>query len=185
MISIDEGRSRSDQPLSDISPKFAKMQVQVTPDGSITDLRPAKTPITIRHSLTHTAGSGYSIIQKGPIKVAYEQDGIVPGQITRLPLPGMQQPADMPRSLAAFADRSADSPLVYEPGTQWSYSVALDSSGRVIEVVSGQPFDRFSHDRIFGPTGMDSSWFQVPKSEVGRSTSNYGVLGGFVVALDP
>jgi CubicO group peptidase (beta-lactamase class C family) len=60
-----------------------------------------------------------------------------------------------------------------------------DLLGRVIEVVSGQPFDRFLHDRIFGPTGMDSSWFQVPKSEVGRLTSNYGVLGGFVVPLDP
>ncbi|MBF5089678.1 beta-lactamase family protein [Novosphingobium sp. NBM11] len=185
MILIDEGRLRLDQPLSDVLPKFAKMQVQVTPDGSITDLRPAKTPITIRHLLTHTAGLGYSIIQKGPIKAAYEQAGIVPGQITRLPLPGMQQPADMPRSLAEFADRLADLPLVYEPGTQWSYSVALDLLGRVIEVVSGQPFDRFLHDRIFGPTGMDSSWFQVPKSEVGRLTSNYGVLGGFVVPLDP
>jgi CubicO group peptidase (beta-lactamase class C family) len=54
----------------------------------------------------------------------------------------------------------------------------------VIEVVSGQP-STASCTIIFGPTGMDSSWFQVPKSEVGRLTSNYGVLGGFVVPLDP
>ena len=65
MMLIDEGKLGLDQPLADILPKFAKMQVQVTPDGSITDLRPAKTAITIRHLLTHTAGLGYTIIQRG------------------------------------------------------------------------------------------------------------------------
>jgi CubicO group peptidase (beta-lactamase class C family) len=117
MILIDEGRLRLDQPVSDVLPKFAKMQVQVTPDGSITDLRPAKTPITIRHLLTHTAGLGYSIIQKGPIKAAYEQAGIVPGQITRLPLPGMQQPPTCPAALPSSRTVWPILPLVYEPGT--------------------------------------------------------------------
>jgi CubicO group peptidase (beta-lactamase class C family) len=54
MMLIDEGKLGLDQPLDDILPAYAKMQVQVTPDGSITDLRPAKTRITIRHcSPTH------------------------------------------------------------------------------------------------------------------------------------
>ena len=62
----------SDVALADILPKFADMQVQVTPDGSITDLRPAKEPITIRNLVTHTSGLGYTIIQRGPIKEAME-----------------------------------------------------------------------------------------------------------------
>ena len=91
MMLIDEGKLRLDQPLSDILPKFAKMQVQVTPDGSITDLRPAKSAITIRHLLTHTAGLGYTIVQKGPIKKAYEDAGLVPGLVTKLPIPGLSR----------------------------------------------------------------------------------------------
>ena len=70
MILIDEGKLGLDQPISDLLPKFAKMQVQAVPDGSITELVPAVRVITVRHLLTHTAGLGYSIIQNGPIKTA-------------------------------------------------------------------------------------------------------------------
>ena len=184
MMLIDEGRLKLDQPLADILPKFARMQVQVTPDGSITDLRPAKNPITLRHLLTHTAGLGYSIVQKGPIKHAYEAAGIVPGQISRVPIPG-EPDAKSASSLAEFADRLAELPLVYDPGTRWSYSVGLDLLGRVIEVASGVPFDRFLAERLFGPLGMTSTWFRVPESEVGRLTTNYGVMGKLVVPIDP
>jgi CubicO group peptidase (beta-lactamase class C family) len=184
MTLIDEGKLGLDQPLADILPRFAKMQVQVTPDGSITDLKPAKTAITIRHLLTHTAGLGYSIIQKGPIKAAYEAAGLVPGQVTRLPLPGLDRGRPV-HSLALFADRLAEMPLVYEPGTQWSYSVALDLMGRVIEVVSGKPFDAFLQERILGPTGMTSTWFQVPESEEHRLTGNYSPAMGMLIPIDP
>lgn len=184
MMLIDEGKLKLDQPLSEILPKFAHMQVQVTPDGPIDQLRPATTPITIRQMLTHTAGLGYSIIQKGPIKAAYEAAGVIPGQVSRMSFPGLDRgkPAS---SLAEFADHLASLPLVYEPGTHWSYSVALDLMGRVIEVVSGQPFDTFMHDRIIAPCGMTSTYFQVPQREVGRLTTNYGVVKGALLPLDP
>jgi CubicO group peptidase (beta-lactamase class C family) len=184
MMLIDEGKLGLDQPLADLLPNFARMQVQVTPDGSITDLKPAVSQITIRHLLTHTAGLGYSIIQQGPIKAAYEAAGCVPGQVTRLPIPGLSRAAAV-QGLANFADRLSELPLVYEPGTKWSYSVALDLMGRVIEVASGQPFDAFLQDRIFGPCGMTSSWFQVPQSAAARLTTNYGVLGGALLPIDP
>ena len=184
MMLIDEGKLKLDQPLSDILPKFAKMQVQVTPDGPIDQLRPASAPITIRNLLTHTAGLGYSIIQHGPIKAAYEAAGVVPGQISRIAFPGIERGKPAP-SLATFADHLAGLPLVYEPGTHWSYSVALDLMGRVIEVVSGQPFDKFMHDRIIAPTGMASTYFQVPQSDVGRLSTNYAVVKGVLLPLDP
>lgn len=184
MMLIDEGKLGLDQPLADILPKFAKMQVQVTPDGSITDLKPAAALITIRQLLTHSAGLGYSIIQKGPIKTAFEEAGVVPGQVSRLNIPGLSRgkPVD---SLTTFADHLADMPLVYEPGTRWSYSVGLDLMGRVIEVVSGQPFDRFLQERIFGPTGMTSTFFRVPAADEKRLTGNYGVIAGILMPIDP
>lgn len=184
MTLIDDGKMSLDQPLSDILPKFARMMVQVTPDGSITDLRPAKTPITIRMLLTHSAGLGYSIIQKGPIKVAYEAAGVVPGQVSKVPIPGLGRGTAV-GSLALFADRLAELPLVYEPGTQWSYSVALDLMGRVIEVVSGKPFDVFLQDRLFGPLGMTSTGFQVAAANIGRLSTNYAIVGGTPFPIDP
>ncbi|OYX95754.1 MAG: serine hydrolase, partial [Novosphingobium sp. 35-62-5] len=129
MMLVDEGKLRLDQPVADLLPAFGKMMVQATPDGSITDLRPAKTQITVRHLLTHTAGLGYSIIQNGPIKDAFIKAGVVPGQASRLPTPGMDGFKPL-GSLAEFADVLATLPLVYEPGTVWSYSVGLDLLGR-------------------------------------------------------
>ena len=184
MMLIDEGKLRLDQPIADLMPKYAKMQVQVTPDGSITELKPAQTQITVRHLLTHTAGLGYSITQKGPLKDAYEQAGLLPGQITRLPVPGVFAGKPVP-SLALFADKLAEMPLVYEPGTRWSYSVGLDLLGRVIEIVSGRPFDAFLQERIFGPCAMVSTGFRVPVREAGRLTTNYGVFNGALVPIDP
>ena len=183
---ISEGKLALDQPLSDILPAYANMQVQKTYDGTITEenLEPAKNPITIRHLLTHTAGLGYGIVQQGAIKDEYDRLGLVPGQVSRMPIPGIGRsvPAE---SLELFADRLATVPLVYEPGTKWSYSVAMDLLGRVIEVVEGKPFDTVLQERIFGPTGMSSTFFTVPQSEVSRLTTNYGVLGTQVLPIDP
>lgn len=184
MMLVDQGKLRLDQPIADILPAYAKMQVQVTPDGSITDVRPAKTAITLRHLLTHTAGLGYGIVQKGPLKTAYDDNGILPGKVSRLPLPGVTPKPTAP-SLAEFADRLAKLPLVYEPGTKWSYSVSLDLLGRVIEVVSGKAFDAFLADELFAPLGMTSSWFQVPANAVGRLTTNYALFNGALIPIDP
>ncbi|MCB2074033.1 MAG: beta-lactamase family protein [Novosphingobium sp.] len=183
MMLIDEGKLGLDQPLADILPKYADMQVQVTPDGSISDVRPAKNPILIRHLMTHTAGLGYTIIQKGPIKDAMEQAGIIAGQISRIPIPGLERGKPVP-SLEVFADRLAEMPLVYEPGTKWSYSLGLDLMGRVIEVASGKSFDAFLKERIFDPAGMGSTYFQVPRSEAGRLTTNYAAQDKLLVPID-
>lgn len=186
MILVDEGKLSLDQPLSDILPAFAKMQVQKKYDGSIgpENLEPAERPILIRNLLTHTAGLGYSIVQSGPIAQKMVELGVVSGQVSRIPIPGFERgkPVD---SLAIFADRLATLPLVYQPGTKWSYSTGLDLTARVIEVVSGQSFDSFLADRILGPCGMTSTWFQVPESEAGRLTTNYAVSNGTMIPLDP
>lgn len=183
MILIGEGKLKLDQPLADILPAFANMKVLKAANGPLAEALPAKTQITIRHLLTHTAGLGYNVVQTGPIKAAYEGAGIVPGQVSRISLPGIPNPRPAP-SLKEFADRLATLPLVYEPGAKWSYSIGLDLMGRVIEVVSGMPFDRFLSDRIFGPLQMKSTHFRVPQSQVGRLTTNYFPLGPLLMPVD-
>jgi len=185
MMLVDEGKIRLDQPVADILPAFAEMKVQKVYDGPLTpdNLEPAVRPITIRHLLTHTAGLGYGIVQEGPLSEAYREAGLVPGVVSRLETPGTFRgtPAE---SLEAFADRLAEMPLVYQPGTRWSYSVGLDLLGRIIEVVAGTPFDTFLHERILKPCGMGSTWFKVPSSEVYRLTANYLLAGGVLLPID-
>ena len=57
--------------------------------------------------------------------------------------------------------------------------------GRVVEVASGMEFEAFLKARLFDPLGMSSTWMQVPESEAGRLTDNYGILFGTPVPLDP
>lgn len=186
MILIDEGKLGLDQPIHEFLPAYKDMMVQVEYDGAITEdnLEPAKTPITVRHLLTHTAGIGYGIIQKGPIVEAYNNAGVVAGRVTRLPIPGIFR-GDPASSLEAFADELAKFPLVLQPGTKFSYSMSLDLLGRVIEVAAGQPFDEFLKERIFDPCGMNSTYFTVPGEEAGRLTDNYGLLNGTAFPIDP
>ncbi len=186
MMLIEDGKLTLDTPLADIIPAYANMQVQREYDGAITadNLEPAKTPITIRHLLTHTAGLGYGIVQKGPISKAYSTRGLVPGQVTRFPIPGIGR-AKAVGSLEQFANDLAELPLVHQPGTVWSYSVSLDLLGRVIEVVSGMPFDAFLSRRLFEPVGMNSTYFRVPDTQLARLTTNYAVMNGTLLPIDP
>jgi len=183
---IDDGAIGLDMPLYEVLPQFRDMMVQVEYDGAITpdNLEPADRPITIRQLLTHTSGLGYGIVQSGPIKEAYEKYGLVPGEVSRLPIPGISR-TEAVGSLERFAEGLSRLPLVLQPGTKWSYSVGLDLLGRVIEVASGMAFDRFLRERIFDPCGMDSTYFTVPQNEVGRFTDNYGVLAGNPLPIDP
>lgn len=185
MLCIEEGWLELDQPIADILPAFANMQVQKVYDGPITadNLEPAIRPITVRQCLTHTAGLGYAAVQQGPIAAEFTARGLIPGIMTSL----QNTPAFRGTpvgSLRAFADGVAQMPLVLQPGTKWNYSMGLDLMGRVIEVVSGQPFDRFLQERFFGPLGMASTYFQVPQSEVHRFTTSYYLLDGTLLPID-
>jgi CubicO group peptidase (beta-lactamase class C family) len=185
MMLIDEGKLGLDQPLYEILPAFKTMQVQKVYDGPITadNLEPATGPITIRQMLTHTSGLGYGIVQQGPISKAFQERGVVPGLVTRLQNLPVFRGTAVP-SLKLFADRLAEFPLVYQPGTRWSYSMGADLMGRVIEVVSGQSFDSFLQHRFFDPLGMGDTHFQVPRSDAERMTTSYYLADGTLIPID-
>lgn len=185
LLLADRGLLSLDHPVADFLPRFADMQVQQQHDGAITpdNLEPALRQITIRHLLTHTSGLGDGVVQTGPLAMAYRDAGVIPGAVSRLEIPGLVRGASAP-SLAEFADRLAGLPLLWQPGTRWCYSVGIDLLGRVIELVAGQSLDRFLHDQIIGPCGMESTWFQVPQDQTGRLTTNYLGLMGTMLPID-
>ncbi len=184
MMLIEEGKLSLDMPLYEVLPAFKDTPVLVDPEGSLDNVEPAATPITIRQLLTHTAGLGYTITSKGPLLDAYVKNGIVGGRVSRFPIPGVPNPVPAP-GLEVWADRLATIPLMYQPATKWSYSCSIDLLGRVIEVASGMEFEAFLKARMFEPLGMESTFMTVPGSEKGRFADNYGILGGTLLPLDP
>ncbi len=185
MMLIDEGKLGLDQPLHEILPAYRTMQVQKSYDGPIApdNLEFAARPITIRQMLTHTAGLGYSLVQSGPIAEAFRNRGLVPGLVTRLQFLPVFRGTAVP-SLELFADRLAEMPLVYQPGTHWSYSMSMDLMGRVIEVVSGQSFGRFLQERFFDPLGMNDTHLQVLRAKADRMTTSYFLVNGTLLPID-
>ena len=64
--------------------------------------------------------------------------------------------------------------LLFEPGTAWNYSnIGIAALGRIIEVVSGQPYDRFLDERLFQPLQMKDTTFFVPAEKRNRVASVY------------
>lgn len=181
MILIDQGKLGLDQKLADILPEFAAPKVAIDPAKSL-DARPASTAITIRQLMTHTSGLGYSI---GENKVATEllRLGLVPAVVSRLAVPGLTSAVPTPGP-DEFVKRAASVPLVAEPGTRWSYSMGLDILGLAIGRVTGQPFGQFLQERLFGPAGMTSSFFQVPADQAARLTTNTGIVQSIPLPLD-
>ena len=163
---IEDGRLALDQPLADILPAFRDIKVMSEPALA---LRPATTPIRVRDLLTHTAGFSYHIHDTTLGRI-YAARGIKPGSRQTAPLAGEQPPA---RDLEDFAQRLAQTPLDFDPGTNWQYSVGLDLMGLVIQRVSGRPFWEVVRERITGPLGMTDTDFMVPPEKTGRLTALY------------
>jgi CubicO group peptidase (beta-lactamase class C family) len=182
MILIEEGKIGLDQNVGDFIPGLKKPTVIVDQMTSL-ESKPATKPVTVRGLMTHTAGLGYIIVSKGKLLEAYAKLGLTGGVVSRMDIPILPKVVPAP-TLKEFGDRIASLPLMYEPGTRWSYSAGLDVLGRVIEVASGMPFDRFLQTRIFDPLGMKSSFFHVPVSELPRLVTNYGVANGQQFPID-
>jgi CubicO group peptidase (beta-lactamase class C family) len=180
MMLVEDGKLGLDQPVSEVFPAYARMNVLTDPANSLAT-RPATRPILIRHLLTHSAGLSYTITGTGPIHKLYAEKGIVPAQTSLQDEATMHRPA----KLIAFAEAVASLPLLVEPGTAWNYSISLDVAGAVVEKVSGEPFDRFLQRRILTPLGMKDSGFMVPAAKIGRLATNYTITPQGLVPLDP
>ncbi len=168
MQQVALGKLRLDQPIADILPEYRAMQVLIDPAKGL-DARPAKTAMTVRHLLTHTAGLSYTISGNGPLEKAYRQLGLMPGIGSLGRQPGDGEIPD----LQGFAKVLAGLPLHAEPGTMWHYSVALDLAGAMLERLTGARFDDVLARQLFAPLGMASTGFSVAPKDLSRLSSNY------------
>jgi CubicO group peptidase (beta-lactamase class C family) len=182
MILVEEGQVRLTDPVSRFIPEFKGMRVAVAKGGGEAGARGAgqsapagrggrgrgapvevelvnaTREITVRDLLTHTSG----LMTIG---------GPVSGQ-TQAGDAATRRPDD---TLATYIPRLGAVPLDYQPGTLWRYSglAGFDVLGRIIEIVSGTPFDRFLQERLFGPLGMKDTGFPLTGPKASRVVPMY------------
>lgn len=162
MVLYEEGWFRLSDPVSKYLPEFKDMKVLVSgPAGDGKEqLVPVKREITIRHLLTHTAGLTYQWDPR--VGAKYAEAGITHGLL---------QTDDV---LADGIKKLAQVPLVHQPGEAFTYSLSVDVLGRLVEVISGMPFDEFLRQRIFVPLRMNDTGFYLPNGKVSRLAAVYG-----------
>jgi CubicO group peptidase (beta-lactamase class C family) len=153
MMLMEEGRFFLTDPVSKYLPEFAKPRVAVINNGRVVSTEPAEREITIRDLLRHTSGV---VDYTGPL----DPDGTSYLQKANL------YQADI--DLAEVVHRIAKIPLIHQPGTTFHYGYSIDVLGRLVEVVSGKPFDQFLEERLFKPLGMVDTGFYVPESKWNR-----------------
>ncbi len=159
MILHDEGKFQMSDPVEKYIPEFANMQVFAAEnaDGSVAT-EAAAHPMTIQELVSHTGGLMYvPPLSSGPVPNAYLKAGILSRDV----------------ALADQIPKLGEIPLGYQPGTQWVYSISVDVQGYLVEVLSGQPFDEFLQQRIFGPLGMVDTSFYVEAAKASRLAGQY------------
>ncbi|MEV6822247.1 serine hydrolase domain-containing protein [Nocardiopsis dassonvillei] len=157
MVLLDECRLRLDDLVEQWLPELADRQVLRRIDGPLDDTVPARRPITVRDVLTSTFGLGIDRSALGTLimNAVFEQ-GLTPD----LPEP-MPEPDEWMRRLGTL-------PLMHQPGEQWQYHISNDLLGVLVSRVTGQSFEAFLRERVFGPLGMGDTGFHVPADGMDR-----------------
>ena len=148
MMLWEEGLFELKDPVANFIPAFKDVRVWAGGNQNSPVTRPATEPVRMWHLLTHTAGLTYGFHYAHPLDGVYRKAGYEFGA-----------PPD--HDLEAAVNGWAQLPLLFEPGTEFNYSVATDVLGRVVEVLSDQYLDEFFRERIFMALDMRDTGFSA------------------------
>jgi CubicO group peptidase (beta-lactamase class C family) len=154
---MEEGKLILSDPVFKYLPAFRDVQVadiQKDAAGKETmTLRPPKSHMLVLDLLRHTAGLSYWFMAPKSVQAEYLKAGM-------RDLRGL--------TTMEVMDKIASLPLVCDPGTQYNYSVSYDVLGAIVEVITGEPLDRYVAEKICKPLGMKDSGFLVPAGSLDR-----------------
>jgi CubicO group peptidase (beta-lactamase class C family) len=152
-----QGRFGLDDPLAKYLPEFASVKVFAGMDAAGNPiLREPSRPILIRDILRHTAGFAYGDGPTYPEKMFAKTD-----------------PLNLDNDLPEFGRRLATVPLLYDPGTQWRYSAAVDVQALLVQKLSGMPFEDYVRSHILNPLSMKETGWTQPEERFPRLAAAY------------
>ena len=148
MTLYERGLFQLTDPVHQFIPEWSDLKVRErSGSGDVTLVDPER-PMTVRDVMMHMTGLGWG---------------------GRTPLERSARGG----TLESLCHDLAEKPLRFHPGTKWFYSVSTDVCARLVEIISGQRFDEYLTQHVFGPLGMVDTGFSVPDSEIGRLAANY------------
>ncbi|GAC1624965.1 MAG: serine hydrolase domain-containing protein [Candidatus Acidiferrum sp.] len=157
MMLAEEGKIDLLAPVSQYLPEFNDVKVGVEkidpttgkPDLSLED---PQRQMTVQDLLRHTSGLVYGAFGTSLVHQAYNKINLF----------------DNNQTLAEFVTKISKLPIAHQPGKAWEYGMSTDVLGRIVEEVSGMPFDRFVEDRITNPLGMHDTAFYLSAAQASR-----------------
>jgi CubicO group peptidase (beta-lactamase class C family) len=142
---VEQGKVSLFEPVAKHLPQLANLDVLEGFDASGKPvLRPAHTPITLRHLLTQTSGLCYSIWDER-----------------------------MFRYSSAKLENARPGPLMFEPGTRWQYGQGTAWAARLVEVITGATLEQYFQEKILGPLGMQDTSYIFPEAKFQRLVVPY------------
>jgi CubicO group peptidase (beta-lactamase class C family) len=159
MMLVEEGKIALRDPVERFLPEFHEQRVATMTSPDSARLSAPLRPITIADLMTHTSG----MFDASPYEInSYSQKMNIP--------------------LADLMKVFAKQPLLFQPGTRWSYSSpGIDVLGRIIEVCSGLKYEDFIEQHILKPLEMKDSFFYPKADKVDRIAMVYENRGGKLV----
>jgi len=151
---VEQGKLSLDTPIGSLLPDLAKPQVLEGFDAKgEPKLRPAKSAITLRQLMTHTAGFSYNM-WNGDLAIHLEKAGI---------------PA-----ITTCQNAALKTPIMTDPGTRWEYGTNIDFVGKAVEAVTGKRLDAYLHGHLFTPLGMSDTAFKIGDAQRKRLVAMHG-----------
>ncbi len=148
MMLVDEGKVHLDDPVEKYLQEFRGQWLAAERDNEHVVLKHPAHPITVREILSHTSGLPFSS--------------------------SIENPTLDQRPLSERVVSYALTPLQSEPRTKYAYANAgINTAGRIIEVVSGMPYEKFLDTRLFQPLGMKDTTFWPTESQISRIAKSY------------
>lgn len=154
----EEGLFQLNDPVSAYVPEFAELTVFAGGDESDFTTRAPSREMTVRDVLMHTSGL-----------IGSAHDSPVGRMYAAAELQGSSSSG----TLQEMVRKLGELPLYCDPGSEWNYGISTDVVGYLVEVISGEPFDRYLDERVFQPLGMPDTGFHVRESEFERFAACY------------
>ena len=149
----EQGHFQLNDPVHRFLPEWRDLKVKERGEDGTKRLVDPQRPMSVKDVLMHMSGLGMG---------ALGGDGVLTGSML-----------DGDDTLADVVTKLAGQPLSFHPGTRWLYGVSTDICGRLVEVISGQRFDDYLQDHVFGPLGMVDTGFTVADDAVDRFAASY------------
>jgi CubicO group peptidase (beta-lactamase class C family) len=142
---VERDKLRLDEPAEKINPELASILVVDGFDAKgAPQMRPPRKPLTLHNLLTHTSGFSYPLWDANVVRY----------------LKCCNTDKKLPRK-----------PLAFDPDAKWAYGGSIDKVGRLVEIASGMPLDRYFREHITGPLGMHNTVVNLTASQRAREAS--------------